>query len=277
MRQRLSERHITPSMLLGMTMLAFLIGIAIAAPLIGSTNPLATDSQPFTRPGPGHAMGTDYMGRDIWAMMVWGTRVALLFAVGAAGLSLIIGVFSGALSGYFGGILDDLLSRSFEVFIIIPRLFLIILVVALFGAKLWLAVLIIGLTLWPSNARVMRAQVLSLKSRGYVQAAQVSGGSDLQVLFEHIVPNGIAPVLANSTLQMAYAVILEAGLAFLGLSDPNVASWGQLLRAGQNYMTTAPWMVIFPGLAIAILLMSLHLIGGGLLGVLNPRLQHFDG
>jgi peptide/nickel transport system permease protein len=222
-------------------------------------------------------MGTDHFGRDVFSMMVWGTRVSLLFAFGAAGLSLILGVFLGGVSGYFGGLADDLLSRMFEVFIIIPRLFLIILVVALFGNSLWFSVIVIGATMWPSNARIMRAQVLTLKEREYVQAAAVAGGSHLQVLFEHVVPNGIGPVLANSTLQMAYAVLLEAGLSFLGLGDPNVPSWGQVLYAGQNYITSAPWLVIFPGLAIAILLVGLHLLGTGLLHTVNPRMQHYGG
>jgi peptide/nickel transport system permease protein len=195
-------------------------------------------------------------------MLVWGTRVSLLFAFGAAGISLGVGVTLGAISGYFGGLLDDALSRLFEMFYIIPRLFLIILIIALFGSHLWMTVLIVGATIWPSNARIMRAQVLTLKRRGYAQAAIVSGGSHWQVLFGHIVPNGVAPVLANSVLQMAYAVLTEAGLAFLGLGDPNVASWGQILFWGQSYISSAPWMVIFPGAALALLLLSFQLLGG---------------
>lgn len=257
---------------IGVAVLGFLILVAIGAPFVAG-DPFDIGARPFTAPNAEFLMGTDYIGRDVLAMMAWGTRVAFLFAFGAAGISLVIGVLMGAVSGYVGGILDDLFSRTFELFIIIPRLFLIILLVAIFGANLWLSVLIIGATLWPSNARIMRVQVLSLKSRGYVQAAIVSGGSDAQVLFRHIVPNGIAPVLANSTLQMAHAVLIEAGLSFLGLGDPNVASWGQILYAGQNYMISAPWLVLFPGIAIIVLLMSLHLIGSGLLVALNPRLQ----
>lgn len=251
--------------------------VAVLAPWIAPGDPLDIDNPPFQPPSSEYPMGTDHFGRDVFAMMVWGTRVSLLFAFGAAGLSLILGVFLGGISGYFGGFADDLLSRTFEVFIIIPRLFLIILVVALFGNSLWFAVIVIGATMWPSNARIMRAQVLSLREREYVQAAVVAGGSHLQVLFEHVVPNGIGPVLANSTLQMAYAVLIEAGLSFLGLGDPNVPSWGQVLYSGQNYITSAPWLVIFPGMAIASLLMGLHLLGTGLLHTVNPRMQHFGG
>lgn len=273
MISRLRRMRVSSGTLLGLVLLTIMTLIAAFAPIIVGPDPLDINHVPFAPPSKANLFGTDYMGRDVFAMMIWGTRVALIFAVGAAGISLVVGVMLGALSGYFGGLTDDLLSRVFEVFLVIPRLFLIILMVAMFGTKIWISVVVIGATMWPSNARIMRAQVLSLKSRGYAQAALVSGGSKLAVLFEHIVPNGIAPVLANSTLQMAAAVLLEAGLSFLGLGDPNLASWGQILYAGQNYMVTAPWMVIFPGIAIALLLMSLHLLGGGLLQILNPRLQ----
>jgi peptide/nickel transport system permease protein len=275
MIQQLREIRIDRTMLVGAILLVLFVLVAVLAPVLTSTNPLNIDSTPFVAPTNDHPMGTDFMGRDVFAMMVWGTRVALLFAFGAAGISLVVGVLLGALSGYLGGVVDDLLSRTFDIFRIIPSLFLIILIVAILGTNLWISVIVIGATLWPSNARIMRAQVLSLKTRGYVQAAIVSGGSNLQVLFEHIVPNGIAPVLANSTLQMASAVLTEAGLSFLGLGDPNVASWGQIINAGQNYMIRAPWMVIFPGLAIALLLMALHMLGSGIQLALDPRIADF--
>jgi peptide/nickel transport system permease protein len=261
----------------GAIILVGAVALAIMAPWIYPGDPLDIDNPTFRPPSREYPMGTDHIGRDVLVMMVWGTRISMLFAFGAAGLSLVVGVLFGGLSGYFGGWLDDLLSRSFEVFIVIPRLFLIILVVAMFGTHLWLAVLVVGLTIWPSNARIMRAQVLSLKNREYVQAATVSGAGHLQVLFEHIVPNGIGPVLANSTLQMAYAVLTEAGLSFLGLGDPNTPSWGRILYAGQNYITSAPWLVIFPGVAIAALLVGLHLLGTSALHLLNPRMQQFPG
>jgi peptide/nickel transport system permease protein len=275
MIKRLRRLNLDLTMLAGAVLLSFFGLVALFAPLIAGPNPLNIDSFPFISPDREHFMGTDFMGRDIFAMMIFGTRVALLFAFGAAGISLVVGVVLGAISGYVGGTVDDWMSRIFDVFRIIPSLFLIILIVAIFGTKLWIGVVVIGATLWPSNARIMRAQVLSLKSRGYVQAATVSGGSHLRVLFEHIVPNGIAPVLANSTLQMASAVLTEAGLSFLGLGDPNVASWGQIINAGQNYMIRAPWMVIFPGIAIALLLMALHMLGSGIQSALDPRLREF--
>jgi len=259
--------------MIGLTVVVLMGVAALAAPYLYPGNPLFSVAAPIQPPSSAYPLGTDNTGRDVAAMIVWGTRVSLLFAFGAAGISLLCGVVLGALSGYFGGIIDDVMSRFFEIFDVIPRLFLIILVVALFGSHLWLTVFIVGITMWPSNARLMRAQVLTLKKRGYAQAAVVSGAGHLSVLFGHIVPNGIGPVTANSTLQMAYAVLTEAGLAFLGLSDPNVASWGQVLYWGQGFISSAPWMVIFPGIAIALLLLSFHLIGSTLQAQLNPRLQ----
>lgn len=256
----------------GLVIVSAMFIVALLADSISPGNPLFARATPMQPPGGAYLMGTDNTGRDVLAIMVWGTRVSLLFAFGAALLSMVIGVLLGAISGYFGGWVDDVLSRFFEVFYVIPRLFLIILVVAVFGSKLWLVVAVVGATIWPANARIMRAQVLTLKSRSYVQAAVVSGGSSLQVLFGQIVPNGFGPVLANSTLQMAYAVLTEAGLAFLGLSDPNVASWGQLIYWGQSYISSAPWMLIFPGIAISLLMLAFHLIGGTLQEAVNPRM-----
>ena len=147
----------------------------------------------------------------------------------------------------------------------------VILMVAFFGSSIGLMVIIVGLTIWPSNAKIMRAQVLTLKRRGYVQAADVAGGGRLSILFRHIVPNGMGPVLSNSVLQMAQAVLTEASLSFLGLGDPNQASWGLILNAGQRNISTAPWLVIYPGIALALLLLAFNLIGTALHKTLNVK------
>lgn len=262
--------------IVGLSILAVLTIIGILAPVISPGNPLFSVGMPMQPPCNDYMFGTDNMGRDVFAMIVWGSRISILFALGAAGLSLIIGVILGAISGYIGGVVDDVFSRFFEIFYIIPRIFLIILMVAIFGSSIWLTMIIIGATIWPSNAKIMRAQVLTLKKRGYVQASVVSGSSVLTTLFGHIVPNGIGPVLSNSTLQMAQAVLTEAGLSFLGLGDPTQASWGQILNAGQKYISSAPWLVIIPGIAIALMLLAFNLLGNALHATMNIKQQPFD-
>lgn len=260
-----------PQAIIGLVILAVMLALALFAPVICPGNPLFSVGKPLQAPGGEYPMGTDYLGRDVWAMLVWGSRISITFAFGASLLSLVVGIVLGALSGYIGGWLDDLMCRTFELFYIIPRTFLVILMVAFFGSSTGLMVFIVGITIWPSNAKIMRAQVLTLKRRGYVQAAEVAGGSKLSILFRHIVPNGMGPVLSNSILQMAQAVLTEASLSFLGLGDPNKASWGLILNAGQKHINTAPWLVIYPGIALALLLLAFNLIGTALHKTLNVK------
>lgn len=260
-----------PQAIIGIAILIVIIILAIIAPRLCPGNPLFSVGSPMQAPSAEHYFGTDHMGRDVFSMIVWGSRISVIFAFGAAMLSLLIGVVMGALSGYIGGIFDDIMCRFFELFYIIPRTFLIILMVAIFGSSVGLMVIIVGITIWPSNAKIMRAQVLTLKNRGYVQAAEVAGGRKLKILFRHIVPNGIGPVLSNSTMQMAQAVLTEASLSFLGLGDPNSASWGLILNAGQKHISSAPWLVIVPGVALALLLLAFNLIGTALHKTLNVK------
>lgn len=260
-----------PQTIIGIVILAFMLLAALFAPIICPGNPMFTVGKPLQAPGGEFFMGTDYLGRDVWSMVVWGSRISIIFAFGAALLSLVVGIVLGALSGYIGGWFDDLMCRTFELFYIIPRTFLVILMVAFFGSSIGLMVFIVGITIWPSNAKIMRAQVLTLKRRGYVQAADVAGGTRLGILFYHIVPNGMGPVLSNSILQMAQAVLTEAALSFLGLGDPNRASWGMILNAGQKHISTAPWLVIYPGIALALLLLAFNLIGTALHKTLNVK------
>ena len=260
-----------PQSIIGLCILTVMLVLAIFAPVICPGNPIFSVGVPLQAPGQDFLLGTDYLGRDVWAMLVWGSRVSIIFAFGASVLSLLVGIVLGALSGYIGGWLDDLMCRVFELFYIIPWRFLVILMVDFFGYYISLKVIIVGLTIWPSNAKIMRAQVLTLKRRGYVQAADVAGGTKLSILFRHIVPNGMGPVLSNSVLQMAQAVLTEASLSFLGLGDPNQASWGLILNAGQRNISTAPWLVIAPGIALALLLLAFNLIGTALHRTLNVK------
>ena len=257
--------------IVGLSILLILLIFSLLSPILRPGNPLFSVSAPLQRPSAEFPFGTDNTGADVLAMLLWGGRVSMMIAFGAAGISLIIGIILGAISGYIGGVVDDILSRFFELFYIIPRTFLVILMVAVFGSSIHLVTIIIGLTIWPSNAKIMRAQVLTLKSRGYVDAAKVAGVGRMEILRTHIIPNGIGPILSNSTLQMAQAVLTEASISFLGLGDPNLASWGKVLQAGQKHISTAPWLVIIPGMCIAVLILSFNFLSDSLHSVLNTK------
>ncbi len=267
LKRALSER----SALVGLTIVVLFL---LAALLAGFLAPYAPNEMnvPLRRPGTkGHLLGTDALGRDVLSIMLHGARVSLTFAFLAAGISLVMGIVLGAVPAFFGGKFDDISARVYEIVLMIPQLFLIITIIVLVGSNMWLVVALVGMTIWPSNAKIMRAQVLTIRNALFVDAALASGRSRLSTLFTHVVPNAVGAVIANSTLQMAEAVLLEAGLAFLGLADPNTHSWGVLLNQGQNYISSAPWLIITPGIALTILLVGLHLIGDAVAAYLDPR------
>ena len=247
--------------------------IALAAPVLAPHRPFAI-LEPLAEPSGTYPFGTDSLGHDVLSFMIWGSRVTLVFALGAAAVSFVVGVLVGGLPAYLGGRVDDLVSRFVELVLMIPQLFLIILVVAMLGSNQTVVMIVVGLTIWPANARLMRAQVLTLKERTFVSASVSAGHRRSFVLYRHVIPNGIGPVVAQSTLQMAHAVLIEAGLSFLGLGDPNNASWGQLLHDAQSNLSAGPWLAVAPGLGLLVLLLSLHLVGDGLQDVLNPRRAH---
>ena len=258
--------------MLGLIILVISTGLAALAPVISPYDPFVQSDLLFLPPSGRHLLGTDNLGRDLLSRIIWGTRVSLLFGAGVSGISLLMGIVLGAIPGYFGGHIDDLFSRFFEIYLMIPTLFLTILVVSIFGANIVFAMVIVGLTLWPSNARITRAQVLSLKSRGYVLAATGAGASHVRIMFRHILPNGIYPVIVNSTLQIRNAILTEASLSFLGLSDPNQVSWGQILNVAQSHIT-AWWLAVFPGIARMMLVLAFSFLGEGVNFVMTPRLR----
>jgi peptide/nickel transport system permease protein len=231
------------------------------------------EAPPYEPPGAAHWLGTDNYGRDVLARLAWGAQLALVVAIVSSAIASLIGIVLGSISGYFGGMIDTLLSRTIDVFLLIPSFFLVLLIVALFGSRLEFTMLAIALTTWPRSARIMRAQVLSLKSRVYVQAARAAGGSHSRTLIRHIVPNGLAPIITDATILMGLAVLTEAGLSFLGLGDQNSVSWGRMIFDGQRQLRIAPWMSIFPGIALLMLVASFNLLGDGLNEALNPQLR----
>ncbi len=218
-------------------------------------------------------MGTDHLGREMLSRTIWGARLGLSVAFVSAGISTALGVLLGAVPSYYGGVWDEVFSRFFDIFLLIPAFFLLIVIVALFGSSIYFVMVVIGLTTWPRSARIMRSQVLTLKPRAFVQAARAAGASHLRVLFHHIVPNGLPPVITNSTLLMGTAVLTEAGLSFLGLGDANTVSWGRMIFDGQRQLGPAPWMSLFPGLTMLIVVWAFNMVGDAVNRLLSPQVR----
>jgi peptide/nickel transport system permease protein len=247
------------------------IAIALLAPVLALPDPMAMRATPYLQPSSEHPLGTDNLGRDVLSRIVWGARLALQVAIISAGLSTLLGIILGSIAGYFGGWLDDVLGRAFDVFLLIPTFFLVILIVALFGSNVYLIMIAIAISTWPRSARIMRAQVLTLKARAFVQATIAAGASNAHVLLFHIIPNGVAPVITNATILMGLAILTEAGLSFLGLGDPNTVSWGRMIFDAQRQLRLAPLLSVFPGLAMLLLVCSLNFIGDGINHTLKPQ------
>ena len=246
---------------------------AILAPSISPYDPFVMGDETLLPPQSDHLMGTDDLGRDTLSRVIYGARVPLAVGFLAAATSLILGVIIGSVTGYFGGRTDDILMRATEYVLVIPRFFLALLVVAMLGAGIAKIVLVIGLLEWPEVARVVRAQFLTFREREFVLAARALGLSHRRIIFKEILPNAIPPAIVVASFLVARAILLEAGLSFLGLGDPNLISWGSLLSEAQERMWSSMWLAIFPGMAMSLLVLCVNLFGDGINDVLNPRLQ----
>jgi len=220
-----------------------------------------------------HLMGTDDLGRDIFAGIIHGINVSLYIGCVAVLVSLIVGIPIGALSGYVGGKTDELLMRIVELFQVLPSFVLAIVFVTFFGASLNNVILVIGLVSWPVPARITRAQFLSLKEKDFVVAARAIGTSTSSIIFFEILPNAISPVVVNATIKIAHSILLESSLSFLGFSDPEVMSLGRMLANAQPFLVRAPWMCVFPGIFLLLITLSVNLLGDLLNEVINPRLR----
>lgn len=218
-------------------------------------------------------MGTDDLGRDVLSGFLHGARISLLVGIITAGGSTILGVVVGALSGFSAGRLDELLMRITEMFLVIPRFFLALILVAILGPSIWNVILAIAILAWPGTSRLVRAEFLSLRETAFVEAARSLGDTRFDLIFREMLPNALPPVIINSTLQIGYAIILEAGLSFLGLGDPSVMSWGYMLNNAQHFLGYSWHMAFFPGLGIFLTVLGLNLLGDGLNDALNPRLK----
>jgi len=218
-----------------------------------------------------HPLGTDGMGRDLMAQLISGARVSLLVGLLATGLAIIIGAIIGVSSAYFGGITDSILMRFTDIMMTFPFLLLLILIVYMFGSSLTLIILSIGLTGWTGTARLVRSETLSLRTRDFVVASKALGASDLRIIFYHLLPNTINSIIVLSSLSIPGAILAEAALSFIGLGDPQVASWGNILNAGQNDLQTAWWIAVEPGIMLFLTVISFNILGEGLREAFDPK------
>ena len=260
-----------PQLKIGLVLLCILLLVALFAPVIAPYDPYFMSDELVEAPSALHPLGTDGLGRDILSMLIFGTRTSLVVGVTAAFIAGIIGTLIGGVAGYFGGKVDAVLGELINVFMMMPTFFLVLIVVALFGSGLFNVMVVMGLTSWVSNAKLMRAQAMSLRQRTFVRSAEAIGEGRLLILFRHVVPNGIFPIIANTTMGIASAILTESSLAFLGLGDPNVISWGQVIQSGKSYLTNGWWICLFGGLAIIYTVVTFYLIGDGLNRVLSPK------
>ncbi len=248
--------------------------MALVAPL-SSVDPGAIDiGARLQPPGPGHWLGTDDLGRDVFIRLCHGARISLLVGFVAVGIATVIGVILGALAGYYGGIWDAVIMRFVDIMLCFPSFFLILAVIAFLEPSIWNIMIIIGLTGWMGVARLVRAEFLSLREREFVLAARVIGASDFRIIFRHILPNALSPVLVNATLGVAGAILTESALSFLGIGvQPPTPSWGNMLIAGKQTLGTAWWLSVFPGLAILLTVLGYNLLGEGIRDALDPRIR----
>lgn len=255
-------------------LLAVLV-VALLAAVIAPGDPWDMAGRPLLWPGQeaGFLFGTDVLGRDIMAGVVHGSRVSLAIGFAATMAALLLGVTIGAIAGYFGGYVDDVLMRFTEIVQTIPSFLLILVLVAIFSPSAVNIVIAISVSTWPPVARLVRAEFLSLREREFVQACIVLGMSRPRIILTQVLPNSLAPVVVISSVMVASAILNEASLAFLGLGDPNIMSWGTMISIGRNSLRTAWYMVAIPGIAIIITVMALNLVGEGLNDALNPRLR----
>jgi peptide/nickel transport system permease protein len=253
-------------------LLMFLMAL-VAAQLAGDPG-LIDIGQQLQPPAWDHPMGTDDLGRDVLTRILFGARISLLVGFVAVGIATFIGVVLGALAGYYGGWVDNLIMRFVDIMLCFPTFFLILAVVAFLEPSIWNIMIIIGLTSWMGVARLVRAEFLSLREREFVLAARACGARDGRIIFRHLLPNALSPVLVSATLGVAGAILTESALSFLGIGvQPPTPSWGNMLIVGKQTLGTAWWLSAFPGLAILVTVLGYNLLGEGIRDALDPRMR----
>lgn len=264
-----------PLAVAGSAVILVLIVVAATAPFVAPYAPSTIDTaNTLAPPSSAHMLGTDELGRDVFTRMLYSTRISLLVGFVAVGISTVIGVAVGAVSGYYGGWIDGVLMRFVDIMLCFPTIFLILAVIALMEPSIWNIMAVIGITSWMGVARLVRAEFLTLKEREFVMASRAVGATDMRIIFRHILPNAIAPVVVSAVLGVGSAILVESGLSFLGMGvQPPTPSWGNILTSGKDNIEIAWWLSVFPGMAILVTVLGYNLLGEGLQDALNPRLK----
>lgn len=258
----------------GLILLIAIVAVGLFGPALYPADPYEMVWAPFSPPGEeGYLLGTDYLGRDLLAMLIYGARVSILIGLAAAFLTVFIGITVGALAGFYRGLTEEILMRITEFFQVLPTLLFSMVIVALFGASLPMITLAIGLVSWPAVARITRAEFLRIRELEYVTAARACGVGNAKLIFRVILPNALPPIIVQAALMVGSAILFEAGLSFLGLTDPNIVSWGQIIGSNREYILDASYTVTVPGLAIFVTVLAISLVGDGLNDALNPKLR----
>jgi len=254
------------SLIIGIIIIAALSLAAIFAPVISRYEPAAIDQNNLlVPPSAKHLMGTDSLGRDLFSRIVFGARISLSIGIIAVGIATLIGIILGSIAGFYGGWVDSLIMRFVDLMLCFPTFFLILAVVAILEPSIFNIMIIIGLTSWMGTARLIRAEILSLKEREFIQAARAIGASNFRIILRHLIPNAIAPVLVSAILGIAGAVLVESALSFLGLGvQPPVPSWGNILIEAKSTLGIAWWLTLYPGIFILVTILGFNLIGEGL-------------
>ncbi len=260
---------------IGLIMVLLLFAVSFLAPVLAPYNPTEINTKLIlVGPSLAHPFGTDQLGRDVLSRMIYGSRISLKVGFVAVGIATIIGLLLGSFAGYYGGWVDNVIMRFVDIMLCFPSFFLILAVIAFLEPSIWNIMIVIGVTGWMGVARLARAEFLSLRERDFVMAARATGARDYHIIFIHILPNALAPVLVSATLGVAAAILTESALSFLGLGvQPPDASWGNILTQGKDNIQIAWWLSLFPGLAILFTVMAYNLLGEGIQSAVNPKLR----
>jgi peptide/nickel transport system permease protein len=264
-----------PLAVVGFLIVGLLCLVALSAPWLAPYDPQAIDTWHILEsPSKAHLLGTDPLGRDCLSRLIYGARISLLVGIVAVGIATVIGTILGALAGFYGKWIDGLIMRFVDIILCFPTIFLIMAVIAFLEPSILNIMAVIGLTSWMGVARLVRAEFLSLRQRDFVLAARISGASNARIVFSHILPNAVAPILVATTLGVGGAILTESALSFLGIGvQPPTPSWGNMLTEGKDNLEIAWWLSMFPGLAILVTVLGYNLLGEGLRDALDPRIK----